>query len=330
MTERILVRWRDVRDARLRLEQPARADIEPLLVHGHVHDAQAHRAQTVLHRLIPRHLRPGAVARIGEHFAGKLDSLLRARHDDDLIGRATRRAHRGRVLRDCLTQRRQTIACTVAPVVVAGTAGFAAQQAIPDLARKQIARRQRRLEWRSRLGLVVARITSQRLCAFRQTQRRAAGLASSLSAPERAAAHRALGVAARHTCRRRDGERCSRPRRAARAPSRQCCARRRDPWPASGSTATARWEPALRSRSPRGGDRRCACTQAGPARLPDRSRRRRIRSVHAWSSPPYVSASRAPPRQVFTTRAGTPSSSSLPRSCRRRARTPAPNARWSA
>ena len=170
------MRRRDVRDSRLRLEQPTGVDVESLLVNRHMHDAQTRGAQTVLHGLISGHLRPRTIAWIGEHLAGELDSLLRARHDDHLIWRAARRAHRRCVLGDCFAQCRQTIARAVTPVVVAGATGLATQQPIPHLAREQIARRQRRFERSSRFRLVVAGITAQRLCALRQSQRYAARL----------------------------------------------------------------------------------------------------------------------------------------------------------
>jgi hypothetical protein len=124
----------------------------------------------MLNRLVAWRFDPCRIARICEHFACKLRGLLCAGYDDHLIGRTTRSAHRRGMGCDCFAQRRQSVASAVRPVVAAGSASLAIQEAIPDPSREEIEGRERGCERDRSDGSIVAWVTLQRLRALRQAR----------------------------------------------------------------------------------------------------------------------------------------------------------------
>ena len=90
--ERKLIGGRDVRQARVRCLPRCRGDVEALTVHADGNDPGARLRERAARARIPGFFEPDAIARVEQHTADHLQSTLRARDDEHLIGDAGRAA----------------------------------------------------------------------------------------------------------------------------------------------------------------------------------------------------------------------------------------------
>ncbi len=102
--ERILMRRRDEREPR-RLLQSRSSGLSPSPSTGIGTSVSPRRLQHAAHAPVARFLDPRAVAEIGEQAHGKVDRLMDARRDDDLVRRAFHRARDAQIIRQRAPQR---------------------------------------------------------------------------------------------------------------------------------------------------------------------------------------------------------------------------------